>query len=49
MNANVDPASPAPAASNGKRRNILMLIAAIFIALGMLWGAYWILVLAPAS
>ncbi|HEY2633724.1 MAG TPA: HlyD family efflux transporter periplasmic adaptor subunit [Steroidobacteraceae bacterium] len=46
MNANVAPTAPAPASTNGKRRNILMLIAAIFIALGMLWGAYWILVLA---
>jgi membrane fusion protein, multidrug efflux system len=44
MNATVDPA--APATTNGKRRNILMLIAAIFIALGMLWGVYWVLVLA---
>jgi len=46
MNANVDPAASAPAPTNGKRRNILMLIAAIFIALGMLWGGYWVLVLA---
>ncbi len=46
MNANVDPAASAPATTNGKRRNILMLIAAIFIALGMLWGGYWVLVLA---
>src|SRR6202040_1600489 len=45
MNANVDPAASAPATTNGKRRNILMLIAAIFIALGALWGAYWVLVL----
>jgi membrane fusion protein (multidrug efflux system) len=29
-----------------KRRNILMLIAVIFIVLGLLWGAYWVLVLA---
>jgi len=46
MNANVDLAASAPAPANGKRRNILMLIAAIFIALGMLWGGYWVLVLA---
>jgi len=46
MNANVDPAASAPATTNGKRRNILMLIAAVFIALGMLWGGYWVLVLA---
>jgi len=44
MNANVEPAAPAPA--NGKRRNVLILIAVIFIALGLLWGAYWVLVLA---
>jgi membrane fusion protein, multidrug efflux system len=44
MNANVEPASPAPTTS--KRRNLLMLIAAIFIVLGVLWGAYWFLVLA---
>jgi membrane fusion protein (multidrug efflux system) len=42
MNATVEPA----AAPNGKRRNILMLIALIFIVLGLLWGAYWVLVLA---
>jgi len=45
MNATVDPATAAPAPANGKRRNILMLIAAIFIALGLLWAAYWVLVL----
>src|SRR4029077_3140490 len=44
MNANVDPA-PAPSAANGKRRNILILIAVIFIVLGALWAAYWVLVL----
>jgi membrane fusion protein (multidrug efflux system) len=44
MNANVDPASP-PAPASGKRRNILILIAVIFIVLGVLWGAYWVLVL----
>jgi membrane fusion protein (multidrug efflux system) len=44
MNANVEstPASPAP---NGKRRRILILIAVIFIVLGLLWAAYWVLVL----
>src|SRR5580658_1782863 len=45
MNANVDPASP-PAPASGKRRNILILIAVIFIVLGVLWAAYWVLVLA---
>jgi membrane fusion protein (multidrug efflux system) len=44
MNANVEPAPPAPTTS--KRRNILMLMAVIFIVLGALWGAYWFLVLA---
>jgi membrane fusion protein (multidrug efflux system) len=43
MNANVAPAAPAPA--NGKRTKILLLIAVIFIVLGMLWAAYWVLVL----
>jgi membrane fusion protein, multidrug efflux system len=46
MNATADPATATPAPANGKRRNILMLIAAIFIAVGLLWGAYWVLVLA---
>src|SRR4029077_5831560 len=41
MNAIVDPAASAP-----KRRNIFILIAVIFIVLGLLWGAYWALVLA---
>jgi membrane fusion protein (multidrug efflux system) len=44
MNANVEPAAP-PAPAN-KRRNVLILIAVIFIVLGVLWGAYWVLVLA---
>jgi membrane fusion protein (multidrug efflux system) len=43
MNANVAPAATAPA--NGKRTKILILIALIFIVLGALWGAYWVLVL----
>jgi membrane fusion protein, multidrug efflux system len=46
MNANVEPslsAPPAPASS--KRRNVLLLIAVIFIVLGLLWTAYWVLVL----
>jgi len=45
MNANVEPAAPASAPANGKRGKILLLIAAIFIVLGLLWGAYWLLVL----
>jgi membrane fusion protein, multidrug efflux system len=44
MNATVEPAAP-PAPAN-KRRNVLILIAVIFIVLGVLWGAYWVLVLA---
>ena len=44
MNANIEPAAATP--SNGKRRRILLLIAAIFIGFGVLWAAYWILVLA---
>jgi len=43
MNANIEP--EAPAATNGKRRRLLLLIAVIFIALGLLWTAYWVLVL----
>ena len=43
MNANAESAAPAPA--NGKRTKILILIAVIFIVLGALWGAYWLLVL----
>ncbi|HEY5263773.1 MAG TPA: HlyD family efflux transporter periplasmic adaptor subunit [Steroidobacteraceae bacterium] len=43
MNANVESEAPVPA--NGKRRKVLLLIAAIFIVLGLLWGAYWVLVL----
>jgi membrane fusion protein (multidrug efflux system) len=46
MNATVDPAASSPAPTNGKRRNMLILIAAMFIVLGTLWGAYWVLVLA---
>ena len=43
MNANIDPAANP---SNGKRRRILLLIAVIFIVIGGLWAAYWVLVLA---
>jgi membrane fusion protein (multidrug efflux system) len=42
MNANVDPAATNPP---NKRRRILLLIAVIFIVIGALWAAYWILVL----
>jgi membrane fusion protein, multidrug efflux system len=44
MNANIESSATNP--SNGKRRRILLLIAVIFIVLGALWAAYWILVLA---
>jgi membrane fusion protein (multidrug efflux system) len=44
MNANAAPQEPA--SNNAKRTKVLSLIAAIFIALGLLWAAYWILVLA---
>jgi membrane fusion protein (multidrug efflux system) len=46
MNANVESAALASAPTNGNRRNILMLIAVMFIVLGILWAAYWVLVLA---
>jgi len=46
MNATIDPAASAPTPTTAKRRNILLLISVIFIVLGILWGAYWVLVLA---
>src|SRR5580704_17365097 len=49
MNANTEAASaqaPATPPANGKRRRLLILIASIFIVLGVLWAAYWVLVLA---
>ena len=42
MNSVVDTASEAPP---GKRRRVLGLIAAVFIAIGLLWGLFWLLVL----
>jgi membrane fusion protein, multidrug efflux system len=46
MNATVEPAPSAPVApANGKRRRVLILIALVFIVLGALWAAYWVLVL----
>jgi membrane fusion protein, multidrug efflux system len=46
MNANAESTAPAPPpAPSSKRRNILLLIAAVFIVLGALWAAYWVLVL----
>jgi membrane fusion protein (multidrug efflux system) len=43
MNANID--APATTPTNGKRRRILLLIAVIFIVIGVLWATYWVLVL----
>jgi membrane fusion protein (multidrug efflux system) len=43
MNATAE--SPAPAPDSRKRTKILLLIALIFIVVGLLWGAYWVLVL----
>jgi len=43
MNASTESLSPDPA--NGKRRRILLVIALIFIAIGALGAAYWVLVL----
>jgi membrane fusion protein, multidrug efflux system len=43
MNANIDASATNP--PNGKRRRILLLIAVIFIVIGALWAAYWVLVL----
>jgi len=42
MNAVTEPVADAP---NGKRRFILIIIALVFITLGVLWGLYWLLVL----
>src|ERR1700683_4826941 len=43
MNANIE--APPPTPVNGKRRRILLLIAAVFIAIGILWALFWVLVL----
>ena len=43
MNATVDLIAPAP--ENGRRRRILLLMAAVFMVIGMLWALYWVLVL----
>jgi membrane fusion protein (multidrug efflux system) len=42
MNATIEPATKP---TKGRRRRILLLIAVIFIILGALWAAYWVLVL----
>jgi membrane fusion protein (multidrug efflux system) len=46
MNATATPAALAPEPPNGRRRKTLILIAVVFIVLGLLWGIYWELVLA---
>src|SRR5277367_5060042 len=43
MNSTIEPVAPEP--NSSKRRKVLLLIALIFIVLGVLWAAYWILVL----
>jgi membrane fusion protein (multidrug efflux system) len=42
MNAAIETAPDAP---NGKRRRILIIIAVIFITIGVVWGVFWALVL----
>jgi membrane fusion protein (multidrug efflux system) len=42
MNAAVETLPEAP---SGKRRRVLVLIAVIFIVIGLLWGLFWLLVL----
>ena len=39
----MDDPNPPPAASNGKRKHLLLLLALVFVLAGMAWGAYWIL------
>jgi membrane fusion protein, multidrug efflux system len=43
MNATLEPSDPTP--TNGRRSRILPLIAVVFIVIGALWAAYWVLVL----
>ena len=43
MNATIEASATNP--PSGKRRRILLLIAVIFIVIGVLWAAYWVLVL----
>jgi membrane fusion protein (multidrug efflux system) len=42
MNATVETLPEAP---TGKRRKVLVIIAAVFIIIGLLWGLFWVLVL----
>ncbi len=44
MNANLE-AAEAPPPANPRRRRILLLIGAVFIIIGELWGIVWLLVL----
>ncbi|MEA3135329.1 MAG: rane fusion protein multidrug efflux system [Gammaproteobacteria bacterium] len=44
MNATIE-APEAQEAPNGRRRKILIIIALIFICIGLLWGLFWVLVL----
>src|SRR5712675_2745646 len=43
MNSTVETLSEEPA---GKRRKVLVIIAVVFIVSGLLWGLFWLLVLA---
>ncbi len=43
MNATVD--TTLPPATNGKRRRVMLLIATLFIVVGLAWGSFWYLVL----
>jgi membrane fusion protein, multidrug efflux system len=45
MNASIDTTAATPPANN-KRGRVLLLIAAVFILIGVLWGVYWVTVLA---
>jgi len=46
MNAAIE---PAPDTLPGKRRKILLLIALVFIALGVIWGLFWYFVLSRSE
>src|SRR5277367_1573569 len=43
MNSTIEPVAPEP--NSSKRRKVLLLIALIFVVIGVLWALYWILVL----
>ncbi len=42
MNSTVETLPEAP---TGKRRKVLVIIAVVFIVIGLLWGLFWLLVL----